>query len=151
MKKNIRKLISHPLVVRFFGARTPGRFVIVGGINTLVGLAAFPLLYRVCGTPHNMNALLVASWLFCTFFAFVTHRHITFRSAGRARYEGGKFLMLSLCTLAINLVVVNAATHFFGANPALVQFVTSFMLSLILTVLNYFGMSRMIFPSQHKS
>lgn len=130
--------------------RSFGRFVIVGGVNTLVGIGSFPLLYWLFNGRIGINALLVAGWIFSTSFAFTLHRLVTFKSSGAYHHEGAKFLLLSLIILGINLTVMNLMLHFTGVHPVLIQFVTSVALTVGLMIFNFFGMKRFIFTAAPK-
>ena len=127
--------------------RSFGRFLVVGGLSTVVGVASFPVLYWMLSPWIGVNVLLVLAWTISTAFAFFLHKFVTFQSKGVAHHEGAKFLILSLVILAINLVVMNVALRFTTAHPVPVQVATSILTAVTLMVLNYLGMNRLIFRS----
>ena len=62
----------------FFATGQLGRFVFVGGINTVVGLGGFPLLYYSFGDMIGYFPILVFCSVFNPIFSFVTHKFVTF-------------------------------------------------------------------------
>ena len=128
--------------------RSFGRYFVVGVINTLIGVASFPLLYTLLGDRFGINPLLIFSWIACTGFAFLLHKHVTFRSSGTAHRESVKFFVLSFTILAINLVVLNLTMALTTANPVAVQIATSLTLAIVLMILNYLGLDRLVFPPE---
>ena len=125
--------------------RSFARFAIIGGLNTIVGVGNFPLLYWLFGHILNVNLLVVLGWILSTSFAFLLHKLVTFESGGTYHKEGAKFLLLSLMTLGINILVMNIAIYVFKAPPVLVQIVIATVLSAALMIFNYLGMARFIF------
>lgn len=79
------------------------RFVVVGGINTLVDYSIFNLLYHVVGWPLlvsntiSVSVAIVNSYLWNRYWTFSTRR-----SQGWQRQEALAFLLVSLIGLAIN-------------------------------------------------
>jgi len=131
--------------------RSIGRFAVIGGLNTLVGIGIFPLLYWLLGKVLSVNALVVLGWTISTSFAFLTHKIVTFESKGKLHHEGVKFTILSLTTLGINLLVMNLALSFTTMNPVLIQILTSGAFAAIMLILSYLGMNYLIFlPSDKK-
>lgn len=137
------------LKIRHFDKLMPPRsfrrFFVIGGINTLIGIGSFPLLYTLLHTFIGVNFLLVLSWLVSTAFAFLLHKLVTFQSGGAYHREAVKFFILSLIILGINLTVMNLALPISTTHPVTVQFFTSIVVTLCLMLLNFFGMGRFIF------
>jgi putative flippase GtrA len=127
--------------------RSFGRFLIVGGLSTAIGIASFPVLYWMLSPWIGVNVLLVLAWAVSTACSFLLHKLVTFQSRGGAHHEGVKFLILSLGILAINLIVMNVALRFTTAHPVPVQVATSILTAITLMILNYLGMNRLIFRS----
>ncbi len=128
--------------------RSFGRFMLVGGVNTIVGVATFPFLFWLSDGAVGNNALLIVSSVFCAVFAYFTHRILTFRSKGAYHVEIGKFLILTLVVYLINLAVLNTIPRMTGIHPVAAQVVTTMVLSVILMALNYFGMNYFVFVSR---
>lgn len=132
-------------VKHHFRPRSLGRFVVVGGLNTLIGMSSFPLLYWLFGNSLGVNFLLLVAWTLSTAFAFLSHKRVTFKSEGKMHHEGIKFLILSLATLGINLLVMNLALSLTHINPIIIQIFTSVVLAAIMLILSYLGMNHLIF------
>jgi putative flippase GtrA len=141
------KKMKKEQILRLLHPRSFGRFAVVGCLNTLVGIGSFPALYWALSDLLGVSALLVLAWIVSTSFAFISHKIVTFKSGGDYRHEGMKFLILSLVALGISLAVMNVVTRLTHAHPALVQLATSVGLAAALMILNYVGMSRLIFRS----
>lgn len=86
-----------------FLAGRPFRFLVAGGINTLFGLAIYPLL--VLSVPwlgrHYMVALLIAQAVSLV-FAFTTYKVGVFRTRGNIVREFGAFSTYYLFNYAAN-------------------------------------------------
>lgn len=122
----------------------PLRFLIVGGINTVVGLAAYPLLlWRVPWFHvHYFLGLLLVQFL-CLVFAFITHKYGTFRARGNVLHEFAKFSSFYLVNYAANWVALPALVEFGEINPIIAQVA----FALIVVVGSYFWHSRVSFKS----
>lgn len=75
--------------------RSFGRFLIVGGINTLVAFGGFPLLYLLLGDRLGYLPILVFCSLFNPLFSFVMHKYATFAARGGAGVSLAKYLLFS--------------------------------------------------------
>ncbi len=81
------------------------RFLIVGGINTLWGIAAYPILYLILN-PLGVNYLvtLVLAYAVSIAFSFTTQKYLVFRTKGKHVRELAKFLGLQCVILVLNLL-----------------------------------------------
>ena len=140
----------HITALRCMRPRSFGRFALMGGVNTLVGVGSFPALYWFLDRTFSVNVLLILSWIVSTAFAFISHKLITFESGGAYHWEGIKFFVLSLATLGINLLIMNIALSFTSFNPVVIQLVVSFVVAATMMILNYLGMNHFIFKSTDK-
>lgn len=129
------------LVRRMFAARSFGRFLVVGVVNTVVGITVFPILYWLFIQYLEINVLLGISYVIGTLSAFGLHRLVTFESRGVTRVEGSKFFMLSGLTFLANLVLLNGLLPFLQLHPIILQTA----IAIALQVGNYLVMSRLIF------
>lgn len=145
LKDCLRARLSRAHIQQLLRPRSFARFAIIGGLNTVVGVGNFPLLYWLFGRVLNVDLLVVLGWILSTSFAFFLHKLVTFESEGAYHNEGAKFLLLALMTLGINILVMNIAVYIFKAPPVLVQVVIATVLSAALMVFNYLGMARFIF------
>lgn len=136
-------MIGERLLERLTGrSGQPLRFLIVGGINTVVGLAAYPMLlwlvpwFRV----HYFLGLLLVQFL-CLIFAFFTHKYGTFQARGNVLYEFAKFSSFYLVNYAANWIALPALVELGGIDPIIAQF----GFALIIVIGSYFWHSRVTF------
>src|ERR1035437_3420779 len=111
---------------------TKVRFVVVGAINTTIGLSSFPILFvvfRKSEIPYLW--LLTLAQLFNASFAFLTNKLVVFRSSGRYASEYGKFILFHVIVYALNLAVLPAMVEGAGISPPIAQ--TMFALLVIIT------------------
>ncbi len=130
-------------VQRLLTARSAGRFLIVGSVNTLVGFAAFPILYWLFISQVGINTLLATSYISCTLFAFWLHKIFTFESRGRAHIEGPKYFALSGLTFFLNLLLLNGLLRVTSFHPIVLQM----GIAIALQLGNYLIMNHLIFVS----
>ncbi len=128
---------------KFTQPRSLSRFLVVGIINTLVGILLFPLLYWVFGSSIAFNLLLAISYVLCTLSSFLLHKYVTFKSQGSALTEGIKFAILSGFTYILNVIILQVVLPLLPWHPVLVQTVIAVMLQTG----NYLGMNRLVFAS----
>lgn len=83
------------------------RFVLVGGLNTLVGLFAYPFLFFAL-KPFMVGYLLVLviSQLFCTSFAYLTNKFFVFKTKGNYSSEFLRFISFHGIYFLINVAVL---------------------------------------------
>ena len=117
------------------------RYMVVGGLNTLFGFSFFPVFYWLFNHAISVNLLVTLSHLCCTVFAFVTHKYFTFQSEGKIHLEGSKFLLIQTVGWIVNLVLLNLAM----AVIPWTAFALQMLISLLLTVANYFVYKYIIF------
>ena len=111
------------------------RFLVVGAVNTLWGVAAYPILYIVLN-PLGINYLvtLVLAYVVSIAFSFTTQKYLVFRTRGNHIRELSKFLVLQSVILALNLLALPALVVTTGWNPAIIQV----GLSIVIAVVSYF-------------
>lgn len=121
------------------------RFLIVGGINTLWGIAAYPVLYVILN-PLGVNYLvtLVLSYAVSIAFSFTTQKYLVFKTRGNHIRELSKFLGLQGVILALNLIALPALVVATSWNPALIQI----GLSIVVAILSYFFHDLVTFRSK---
>jgi putative flippase GtrA len=121
---------------------TKVRFLLVGGLNTLFGLAIYPVLYYLMASLnlHYLSILIVSQIISIT-FAFFTTKHLVFRTTGRYLSEYGKFVTFHLSYLLVNLAALPALVELVGMHPVWAQ--TLFAFLVIIT--SYFWHSRITF------
>jgi putative flippase GtrA len=110
-------------------------FVIVGGINTAVGLAWFALFDRVVGPHLGYMATLGAAHVASVLCAFVLYRRFVFRVTGHTLLDLGRFEMVNLASLAINAVALPLLVELAGLPP----FVAQVLITFVTMVVSYIG------------
>lgn len=92
------------------------RYLIIGGITTLIDVGMFALLGGALGL-HYVPAKLIC-WVLAVAFAFVGNKWIVFRSETRDRRdlfrEAGSFLLMRLISLAFNYGFLYLTIDVFG-------------------------------------
>lgn len=125
--------------------RRPLRFLLVGVVNTALGLAAYPVLLWITRSwsMHYLLVLPLAQAL-CIVSAFLLHKHLVFRTQGGYRREFAWFLSFHLAQSAANLVVLPLLVELGGLHPAWAQ-----TLYAVLTMAgSWFWYSRVAFNSR---
>lgn len=73
------------------------RYLFVGGLNTAVGLAAFPVLYYLLsGAALGYLTVLSISQIICICFAYLTNKFLVFKTAGNYVGEYLQFITFHL-------------------------------------------------------
>lgn len=141
-----------PFAARLAGAldtlrshETKVRFVLAGALNTVFGLAIYPLLMWVLAPRalHYLVVLTIAQSL-GILFSFVTTKFLVFRTRGRYISEFGKFVTFHLGNFAVNLLALPILVEFAKIPPVWAQLFFSF----VVIVSSYFWHSRITFRSR---
>ena len=120
----------------------PVRYLLAGGLNTLVGLSAYPLL--LWASPWFHEHYLVALGLvqvLCLIFAFSTYKFGVFRTRSNILSEFWKFSSYYLINYAANWMALPLLVEVGGVSPIYAQF--GFALCVI--VGSYFWHSNITF------
>jgi putative flippase GtrA len=120
----------------------PLRYILAGGLNTLVGFAAYPALLWVSSwfREHYLAALLVVQ-LFCVAFAFTTYKVAVFRSRGSLVRDFVRFASYYAGIFAVNWVVLPLFVEVVGIKPI----VTQTVFNVFVVVFGYFWHSNITF------
>jgi putative flippase GtrA len=81
-------------------------FLVVGGINTAVGLGAFLLLYDVWGGRLHYMGALVLAYAVGIAVAFVLHRRFVFKVEGNVLLDLVRFTGVQCVSLGLNAVLL---------------------------------------------
>ena len=124
------------------------RFVVVGGINTLWGLAAYPILYALL-TPFEVNyvVILILSYVAGTSFSFTTQKYLVFKSHGNHVVEISKFLAFQGAVMLINIVLLPLLVVATSINPVIVQI----GIGIVFAGLSFFFHERITFRNSDES
>jgi len=137
----VRGLRWQGRMAALFEARSFGRFLVVGGLNTMVAFGGFPLLYLTLGRPVGYLPILVFCSLFNPVFSFVMHRYVTFASRGPAGAEIGRYLLVSLAAFLASWVFLASIDGWSTGWFVLAQ--VGF--SIVLTIVNFAIVRRFVF------
>jgi putative flippase GtrA len=113
------------------------RFVLVGGVNTVLGYGLFALLDVTAGQAIGYLACLVIAYAIATVVAFVLHRRFTFQvhGTGSAIVDFLRFSVVYVVTLALNAIALPLLVEFAHLAPLLAQAI----ITVLATVLSYVG------------
>ena len=117
------------------------RFLIVGGINTLVGYLTYAVLFRLL-EPHLSHAAaymtaLVGSYVVGMSVAFGLHRRFVFEVSGTGSVLADlwRFVLVNLGTIGLNAVLLPFFVEVVGLNAYVAQAISQ----LIAAVASYVG------------
>lgn len=105
------------------------RFLIAGAVNTLVGLAAYPVLYFYLN-PNGIGYLviLMITQVFCVSFSFVSNKFFVFKTKGNIKSEYSKFFTFHALYFLINLAALPVMVEVFSLNPMVAQVIFSLLI-----------------------
>lgn len=123
------------------------RFLIAGGVNTMVGLSVYPLLYLLL-EPMGLSYLdvLIISQLICITFSFVSNKYFVFKTQGNLHAEYTKFFVFHAFYFLLNLICLPALVEVFEMNPIIAQT----MFSVFIIVTSYFWHNLVTFKPIYK-
>lgn len=120
----------------------PLRFVVAGGVNTLVGLAFYPaLLWAFVPLRHSYLAALGIAQVVCVLFAFAIYKLTVFRTRGNLRAEFVRFTGFYAANYAVNWVALPLLVEVARIPPAIAQVA----FTLVVMVGSYFWHSKVTF------
>lgn len=123
------------------------RFILAGGLNTLVGLAAYPVLYFALGwLALDYIVILAICQVFCICFAYLTHKFFVFKTQGNYVREYLRFITFHLVLFGVNVVVLRFLVERLTLSPVWSQL--GFALLVVIT--SYLWHSRITFSHSKK-
>ena len=113
------------------------RFILVGGVNTVIGYSIFVLIQILVGRHTSYLVSLYGAYLLATLIAFPIHRRFTFRAsgAGNLGIDFLKFQGVNLIALAVNTIALPLFVEFAMLTPILAQAIVV----IATTSISYFG------------
>ena len=122
-------------LIRRLLADERARFLVIGGINTVVAYGLFAAFVTAFGGRYLLSLLL--SYLFATVLAFVLHRRFTFAVSGRASLTTDflRFESVYVVMLAANAVLLPVLVELAGWPPLAAQAV----IIVVTTIMSYLG------------
>lgn len=110
-------------------------FLVVGGVNLLVGLGAFQLFYFLWGSQIHYLGALLAAYAVAIPVAFVLYRRWVFKVEGNVLVDFVRFTGVQCVSLGINAIALPLLVELGHLPPQVAQ-----VLALaIVVVFNYFG------------
>ncbi|CAN5280716.1 hypothetical protein BH09ACT5_BH09ACT5_14350 [soil metagenome] len=110
-------------------------FLIVGGINTVVGFGWFALFEFTIGRWWGYLASLAFAHVFSVLCAFVLYRRFVFRVRGHVLRDLARFEVVYLVALGVNFVALPLLVEF----AHLVPIVAQALIVVVTTLISYFG------------
>lgn len=108
------------------------RFLIAGGVNTLVGLSVYPLLYLLLDPlGWGYIKVLLLAQVICITFSFVSNKYFVFKTKGNIHKEYAKFFLFYGLYLALNLLCLPLLVEKMGISPIISQ--TLFSVAIIVS------------------
>ena len=104
----------------------------MGGINTAVGLAVYPILY-VLLNPFSVGYIkvLIFSQIICITFSFVSNKYFVFKTKGNIKKEYPKFFAFYGFYFVLNLLCLPVMVETLNMNPMVAQ--TLFSIAIIVS------------------
>lgn len=124
------------------------RFLIAGGVNTLVGLSVYPALYFLLSPlGSGYIQVLFLAQIFCTTFSFISNKYFVFKTKGNIKKEYAKFFTFYAIYLALNLICLPIMVEGFRMQPVIAQTI----FSIIIIVSSYFWHNFITFKQTRES
>lgn len=111
------------------------RFLLAGGVNTLFGLACFPILYIVFKDLNfHYLYILILSQLSCILFSYITNKFFVFQTSKNYINEFSKFASFYLIFSIVNIFYLPFMVEFIKMTPVISQL----FFSVIIILSSYF-------------
>jgi len=116
----------------------------VGGVNTAIGLAVYPILY-VLLSPFGVGYVkaLIFSQIICITFSFISNKYLVFKTKGNVKKEYPKFFAFYGIYFMINLLCLPVMVEVLNMNPMIAQ--TLFSIAIVAS--SYFWHNLITFKS----
>lgn len=90
------------------------RFLVVGGLNTLIGLAIFATLHLLLGDRVDYLVTLVLTYAVGTVIAFALQRRLVFGAGAAPLTDLARFTLVQVGALALNAVLLHLLVEVAG-------------------------------------
>jgi putative flippase GtrA len=113
------------------------RFVIIGGVNTVLGYGLFALFDLTLGKTIGYLGALYAAYVIAIVVAFFLHRRFTFRAheSGNAFIDFLRFSLVYVVSLLINTAALPLLVELVRMPPLVAQA----LIVIVTTLVSYFG------------
>lgn len=133
------------MVIKRILHRKESRFIFVGALNTILGLAMYPFLYFILGGRElGYIHILLLTQILCVSFSFLTQKYFVFKTQGNYLNEIIKFIAFHGVYLAANLITLPLMVEGLEMNPVVAQT----LIALALITSSYFWHNGVTFSSQ---
>ena len=124
------------------------KFILVGILNTLLGMAIMFGLYNLAGASYWASS--AANYILVSIFSFVVNKNFTFRHQGQIARSGVRFAVnIALCyLLAYGIAKPCALALLDGAGQAFQENVAMLIGMCLFTGLNYLGQRFFVFAEE---
>ena len=125
------------------------RYVIVGGLTTLVSLLSYYICIWLFLNPDNGVQLQIAniiSWILSVTFAYFANRKYVFKSKGKVVGEVVGFYSSRIFTLLIDMLSMFLMVTLFHIDDKIAKILVQF----IILVLNYIFSKYLVFNNKNK-
>ena len=123
------------------------RYLLVGGYNTAFGYILFVILLMLLKDRVHYLIVLVISHVISVTNAYFAYKFLVFKTRGQWLHEFGKFNMVYLGVLAINLMALPAMVELLSIRPAIGQAV----FVVITVIVSYLGHKHFSFKGRDAS
>lgn len=128
--------LRHPLKsARLIFSDQRFRYLLVGGINTVLSMALFVALDAWLGTRVPSVVPLLLAWTISVTCVFFFQRSFVFHVTGHLLRDFGRFVMVNLGALGVNVVVLFVAADLCRAPRVPAQLA----ITVVTVVLSYLG------------
>lgn len=98
------------------------RFLIVGGLNTVVGLVFFPTLFLLLPSlQKNYLLLITISQVFCIGFSYLTNKYLVFQTKARYVPELTNFILFHGIHYGLNVMTISYIVEEYNISPLYLQ------------------------------
>ena len=123
------------------------RFLMVGGVNTAVGIFCFPALYFFISTLRTHYLfLMVICQIICISFSYTTNKYFVFRTTGISFWEYLRFTFFYNIIFLINLIILPILVSYWKMNPAKIQLV----INIFIAIGSYFWHNHITFSQSNR-
>jgi putative flippase GtrA len=117
-------------------------YIYIGIINTIFGLAIFPILYfSLSNLQLHYLTILTLCYLISVIFAYTTNKIYVFKTSGNYLPELIKFSSYNVFVYILNVGALPALIFYFSLHPVVAQYI--FIIPIVL--LGYLWQSKITF------
>jgi putative flippase GtrA len=120
-------------------------FLVVGGINTAIGLGWFIVVHELAGGRIGYLGSLVVAYALAILCAFFLHRRLVFRVRGHFWLDLARFTLVNVSSLLINLALLPVGVELLGLPVVPAQM----GVMVVTVVLSYFAHLSFSFRREH--